>query len=93
MRVLNIFLAAGAVVAQEEESTTIGLDLSDFERGRNKKKQQVSLVFHSFSKVSNSFLKIRSISEMQEMIPKDSKGIQKFRADSESFEFFAKFSK
>ena len=41
MRVVNIFLAAGAVVAQEEESTTIGLDLSDFERGRNKKKQQV----------------------------------------------------
>ena len=52
MRVVNIFLAAGAVVAQEEESTTIGLDLSDFERGRNKKKQQVSqkfsLVFQVF---------------------------------------------
>ena len=57
MRVLNIFLAAGAVVAQEEESTTIGLDLSDFERGRNKKKQQVgpsfSLTFKSSELIPN----------------------------------------
>ena len=42
MRVFNIFLAASSVLAQDE-STTVALD--DFQRGRNKKKQQVRNTF------------------------------------------------